>query len=169
MRPVNKENDETERTQYNWRRISDDFTDMSKYSMWGSTNVSFEDPAQGYLGDCWIIAASSSVAQDPERIKKIFLTEGLNTAGVYAVQLYVMGIPVTVTVDDHILNWNNWASPVYARPASDGAMWMPILEKAAAKLFGNFEMLSGGWMGPAIQTLTGAPFYEYRHISYNED
>ena len=62
-----------------------------------------------------------------------------------------MGIPVTVTVDDHILTFSeNWDNPVYARPASDGAMWMPILEKAAAKLYGNFEMISGGWMGPAI-------------------
>lgn len=169
MRPVDPDDDETERTSLYWTRISDYFN-TDKYSLWGDDNVNYEDPEQGYLGDCWIIAAASSVSQSPERIKKIFLTEGLNSAGVYAVQLFTMGIPVTVTVDDHILTWSqNSDDPVYAGAASDGAMWMPILEKAAAKLFGNFEMISGGWMGPAIQTLTGAPFYEYIHGNTSAD
>lgn len=46
---------------------------------------------------------------------------------------------------------------------------MPILEKAAAKLFGNYEMLSGGFMGPAIQSLTGAPYYDMMHDDYSVD
>ena len=87
----------------------------------------------------------------PERIKKIFLTQGLNTAGVYAVQLYVMGIPVTVTVDEFLPMWQpDKDYLIYSQDAVDGALWMPILEKAAAKLFGNYEMMIGGFMGPAI-------------------
>ena len=58
---------------------------------------------QGELGDCWLIAAASVVAQDPERIKEVFLTDELNSQGVYALKLYMMGIPVTVTVDDYLL------------------------------------------------------------------
>ncbi len=150
MRPNSSQDDESSKTNLHWLRISDYFNDPNEYSLWGRDNVSFEDPNQGNLGDCWIVAAASCVAKNPERIKKIFLTEGLNTAGVYALQLYVMGIPVTVTVDDHILNWSESANPTYASKAEDGAMWMPILEKAAAKLYGNYEMLSGGWMGPVI-------------------
>ena len=73
--------------------------------MWGSTEISLEDPTFGYLGDCWIIAPSSVVEQDPERIKKIFFIKGLNSAGVYAVQLHIMGIPVTVTIDDYLHFW----------------------------------------------------------------
>ena len=46
---------------------------------------------------------------------------------------------------------------------------MPILEKAAAKLFGNYEMLSGGWMGPAIQMMTGSPFYDTEHTDVAVD
>ena len=46
---------------------------------------------------------------------------------------------------------------------------MPILEKAAAKLFGNYEMMVGGWMGPAIQTLTGAPYFDIDHSDIGVD
>jgi len=70
--------------------------------MWGETDISFHDPMQGSLGDCWIIASSSVVAQDPVRIKKIFEVESLNYAGVYAVNLHLMGIPVTITIDDYL-------------------------------------------------------------------
>lgn len=73
-------------------RVSENYSD--DYSMWGSNGIDVADPVQGYIGDCWIIAAASCVAQTPHRIEKVFLTEDLNNAGVYSVQLYVMGIPV---------------------------------------------------------------------------
>ena len=84
--------------------------------------------------------------------------------------MYIMGIPVTVTVDEYLLMWSaDDDHLVYGQKGVDGALWLPILEKAAAKLFGNYEMLSGGWMGPAIQTLTGAPFYETYHQNTTAD
>ena len=173
MRPARAENDETARqSDSHWHRLKDVFKDSDDFSMWGKTGISFEDPTQGYLGDCWIIAAASVVGQDERRIKNIFEIEHLNSAGVYAVKLYIMGIPVTVTVDDYLLFWShapNTGGLVYAKPSPDGALWMPILEKAAAKMYGNFEMLSGGWMGPAIQTLTGAPYYETKHNQVSID
>ena len=149
MRPSNPQDDESGKDLY-WERISDIF-DSDQYSMWGSNGIEFTDPNQGAIGDCWIIAAASCVAQEPERIKKLFLIDHLNDAGVYAVQLYVMGIPVTVTVDEYLpFYYPDDDYMIYGRKSNDGALWMPILEKAAAKLFGNYEMLSGGWMGPAI-------------------
>jgi len=117
-----------------------------------------------------MIAASSVTALDPERIHEIFLIEHLNSAGVYAVKVYMMGIPVTVTVDDYLPFWQGTqASLVYASKSKDDGLWMPILEKAAAKLFGNYEVLVGGWMGPAIQMLTGAPYFNIDHSDKSAD
>lgn len=64
----------------------------------------------------------------------------------------MLGIPVTVTVDDYLpFREEPWYSTLlYARISSDNALWMPILEKAGAKLFGSYEILVGGNMGPAI-------------------
>ena len=55
-----------------------------------------------------------------------------------------MGIPVTVTVDDYILMKKGGSQPYYARVPEDGSLWSVILEKAVAKLYGNYEMIVGG-------------------------
>ena len=140
--------------------------DPDQYSMFGRDAISPKDAQQGGLGDCWMVAASSAVASDPERIKKIFLTQTLNSAGVYALQFYLLGVPVTVSVDEQLpfkTDWKGDYRTIYGAPGVDGSLWFPILEKAAAKMYGNYEMLSGGWMGPAVQMLTGAPYYETKH------
>ncbi len=73
-----------------WVRISDMYSNMDKFTLWGRENVSHHDVIQGAIGNCWYVANLAAVAHKPERIKRIFLTEGLNTAGVYAVQLYLL-------------------------------------------------------------------------------
>ena len=138
-----------------------------EYSMFGINSISPKDAIQGKLGDCWLVAAASAVATNPERIKKIFLTQNLNSAGVYAVRLYLLGVPVTVSVDEQLLFKDNRL--IYAEPGLDGSLWFPILEKAAAKMYGNYEMLSGGYMGPAVQMLTGAPYYGTQHSIVSVD
>ena len=52
---------------------------------------------------------------------------------------------------------------IYAKVAEDGALWGPILEKAYAKLIGNYEALNGGLVGPGIETITGAPYQDLQH------
>ena len=44
-------------------------------------------------------------------------------------------------------------------------MWGPILEKAIAKVYGNFEHTQGGAMGKAVRLMTGAPFERHWHDS----
>ena len=168
-RPRGIDVDETERKSDSvWKRIRDVYKD-GKHSMWGHNGIKFNDPNQGYLGDCWLIAAASIAAKDENRIRKIFHIEDLNSAGVYAVDLFIMGIPVTVTVDDYLPFWQGTDKLVYGAPGPDYSLWMPILEKAAAKLFGNYEILVGGYMGPAIQMLTGAPYFETRNADKSVD
>ena len=59
---------------------------------------------QGSVGNCWFIAAASSVAEVPARLEKVFLNTDtkLNEAGIYAVNLYTLGVPHTVIVDDYM-------------------------------------------------------------------
>ena len=40
-------------------------------------------------------------------------------------------------------------------------MWAPLLEKATAKYFGNYEALNGGTESSVHQTLAGTPYSYY--------
>ena len=68
-----------------WDRISTVYSDTSKYSLWGKNGIQVSDPTQGKLGNCWFVAAAAAIADvNPSLIEKMFLTEGLNTAGIYS-------------------------------------------------------------------------------------
>lgn len=45
-------------------------------------------------------------------------------------------------------------------PKNNG-LWAAYLEKAWAKLMGNFELIQGGWTEEVMQFLTGAPTISY--------
>ena len=49
------------------------------------------DIKQGKCGDCYFLSTLSSLAEYPERIKKIFLTDEVNAAGCYAATVYING------------------------------------------------------------------------------
>ena len=61
------------------------------------------------------MASLTALAEDPERIKKLFLNKEASSAGVYAVQFYALGVPITITVDDFLpVDKNNEKSTWFA-------------------------------------------------------
>lgn len=73
--------------------------------------------------------------------------------------LYVKGKPTTITVDDYIPMLN--ANPLSSKPPADNSVWAPILEKAYAKMVGNYEIIANGWQVESFKYLTGAPSMSY--------
>ena len=61
------------------------------------------DAIQGEGGTCYIMASLASLAEFPSKIKDLFLTQEVNTAGIYGVTFYIRGKPWVVDVDDHML------------------------------------------------------------------
>ena len=49
------------------------------------------DINQGQLGDCYFLAALSSLAEFPERVKAMFVTKEINKAGIYMVMFFLNG------------------------------------------------------------------------------
>ena len=63
----------------------------------------------------------------------------LNNVGVYVMQLYLLGTPVEVTVDDYLpFEVDHPFKLLYSLISFDKAVWFPLLEKATAKYFGNY-------------------------------
>jgi calpain-15 len=145
---------------YEWKRASEVWpqAQMCIYK-----EISPNDIKQGFCGDCYFLSSISSLAEFPERVKAIFITKEINDAGCYALQLYVNGEPVTVVVDDYF-PWHpfnkDWA---FSRSNGDHEIWVMLLEKAWAKVFGSYQRIEGGQAGEALPALTGAPVTVLNH------
>jgi hypothetical protein len=52
--------------------------------------------------------------------------------------------------------------PVYAAFSDDNtAVWSSVIEKAWAKVIGNYLKIDGGYLPAAIRALTGVPVFGY--------
>ena len=114
---------------------------------------------QGTLGDNYFLTVLAALAQRGQTIPNLFHTKKYTHEGIFALKVYVKGRPEDVTVDDLFPIYNN--QPAFAKPTPDGGWWMPLLEKAFAKVHVNYEMASGGSHAEAARFLTGAPAREF--------
>ena len=101
------------------------------------------DLRQGDVGDCWLLAAIQTLAEYPDSIKNVFKTQEHPADGKYVLCLYDIKEETwkDVEVDCRIPCLNG--KPVYVKPGRRG-VWLCLLEKACAKLFGSYLKLNGG-------------------------
>jgi hypothetical protein len=72
------------------------YSKRNGFSLWGHEGVDFNDMSQGYVGNCYMISGAATIAERPDRIKKVFSNDDLNDEGFYQVQLYKLGSPITI-------------------------------------------------------------------------
>ena len=101
------------------------------------------------------MCALASLAERPALVERLFVTREINPAGVYRVKLCKNGEWVTVTVDDYFPCYPE-GGPIFSR-AHGNELWVLILEKAYAKLHGNYFLLRGGYANEGMIDLTGCP------------
>ena len=97
-----------------WRRPKDVYQD-GEFSLFKEPGPN--DIRQGLAGDCYYLSCLSSLAENPQRIKDIFLFDQLNDAGCYACTFYVNGEKRTVVVDDYFPYNAEKESWAFARPS----------------------------------------------------
>eukprot|EP00747_Dinoflagellata_sp_TGD_P006889 gnl/TRDRNA2_/TRDRNA2_116515_c2_seq1.p1 gnl/TRDRNA2_/TRDRNA2_116515_c2~~gnl/TRDRNA2_/TRDRNA2_116515_c2_seq1.p1 ORF type:complete len:852 (-),score=157.45 gnl/TRDRNA2_/TRDRNA2_116515_c2_seq1:198-2564(-) len=130
-----------------------------------------EDVCQGALGNCWFAGALSVVARLPQLIEKLFLgSRDYNPQGAYQLRLFYAGewrrilvddlLPTSQifegTMDGQYVYYSRGGGPAYLHGARR-QLWVPLVEKAAAKLFGSYGAMKGGTFGEALSLFTGAP------------
>jgi len=106
----------------------------------------------------------ASIAEVPDRVRAIFYNEEVNAAGCYLLKLYIDGVPTGVMIDDSLLFNPKTNLPVLAKPNGGHALWVPLIEKALAKVFGSYARCDNytrnGWNCDSALTFnifTGAP------------
>lgn len=121
----------------------------------------FNDPQpadieQGLLGNCWFLSAMAVVSERPDILEQLFLTKQYNHSGVYEMRLCIDGLWTNVFVDDYFPCHKRSRTMVFA-VGRKNQLWVSLLEKALAKIYGNYAMLRAGRTVEGLSTLTGAP------------
>jgi hypothetical protein len=123
------------------------------------------DVDQGYLGDCWFMAAVAAVARaKPEALRKLIKA---NADGSYDVTIYVdkwfsvKGKPKVIKNVRPTFPTDENGKPAFAG-LGDKELWVMILEKAYAIHVGGYDDLDeGGDAGDAIAALSGVDAESY--------
>ena len=71
-------------------------------------------------------------------------TRGISPNGIYAVNLYALMMPVTMTIDDILPLRPDSDKTLYASVGRDHSVWGPLIEKAFSKFHGSYESIIGG-------------------------
>lgn len=117
--------------------------------------ASLTDVNQGYIGDCYLMAALASIAKDNPEFLDELITDNGN--GTYTV--HFKGSLGDVTIDDDFPVYDNGGTnTVYAETNTGGSspeLWVAIVEKAYAQGKGGYQNIVGGLTHNAITEITG--------------
>jgi len=141
---------------------------------------SSSDIKQGCAGNCWWLAAVASIAHRKDLMNKICVARN-EECGVYGFVFYRDGEWISTVVDDNLYlkskdfgadydvydpnlkkakDWRKanqtGSEALYFGQCSDpNETWLPLMEKAYAKVHGDYSAISGGFSGEGIEDMTG--------------
>ncbi|KAL2064124.1 hypothetical protein VTL71DRAFT_4618 [Oculimacula yallundae] len=147
--------------------------------------VSPADVKQGSLGDCWLMASLTTLANVDAGVRRICV-EYDTKIGIYGFVFHRDGEWIISIIDDKLyLRSPDWesvslqrhfleqidrednefeyrktyqtgsSSLFFAQCRDQNETWVPLLEKAYAKAHGDYAALQGGWIGEGLEDLTG--------------
>ena len=123
-----------------------------------------EDVCQGELGDCWFLCVVAVLAESqPSLISSLFLLKEINPEGVFALKLWKDGDWSAVVIDATFPTVFNGTMFKFAHCRKPTDLWVPLLEKAYAKICGGYQNIESGCPIDAFYDLTGMPCVEFRN------
>ena len=143
---------------YSWNKMSVVFPASSGYKLFQNdleASVNIDDTLQGMLGDCWVLSSIAACAENPARVWKMFDIKSYNTAGIYSLRMYDMGVPISIVIDDWLPTNTYKTQTTYTQVNSQKELWPVLVEKAFSKIHGNYYAIEGGWMIDAGNTFMG--------------
>ncbi|OAX81293.1 hypothetical protein ACJ72_04370 [Emergomyces africanus] len=140
------------------KRVTDIFEKPEFYV----NNATASDIRQGNDGDCWLMAALCTLGNMPDgEWRHTIIDDKLYLrAPDYEDAAWEREVWDDIGRPDTELNyrktWQTGSRALYfAQCSDDNETWLPLLEKAYAKTHGDYSSIEGGFVGEAIEDLTG--------------
>ncbi|CAL8074488.1 unnamed protein product [Calicophoron daubneyi] len=112
---------------------------------------------QGRLGNCWFVAACTCLTLHESVFRKVVccpnFEDWMDYCGLLEFRFWRFGEWLTVIVDDLLPTLDG--ELLYCHSYRTDEFWCALLEKAYAKLLGNYEALEGGELADALMDFTG--------------
>ncbi|KAG0050551.1 hypothetical protein BGZ83_004674 [Gryganskiella cystojenkinii] len=117
-----------------------------------------QDIEQGAIGDCWFLASLAVICNIPGLLEQLCVKRN-EQIGVYGFIFFKDGDWVSTVVDDQLFyrtDSRNYKKSLYFSSCSEEReTWLPLMEKAYAKIHGDYESLEGGFTAEGVEDLTG--------------
>jgi hypothetical protein len=122
----------------------------------------FKTYFEGGANHAYFKASIASLAEFPHMLRDAFEEDDLTDSGLYNVRFFIRGKPWTVTVDDFMAFYGVDGDSELMFGSTDGhSIWSALLEKAWAKVKGNYLNAQYDLTSNGIRALTGVPVFDY--------
>ncbi|XP_043926823.1 calpain-10 [Protopterus annectens] len=113
---------------------------------------------QGILGDCWFLCACAALQENQQLLTKVLPLDqpvwtSCSYTGQFICRFWQFGMWVEVIIDDRLPCVGG--KLCFSHCQSEEVFWLPLLEKAYAKLHGCYEDLWAGKVADALLDITG--------------
>ncbi|CUG89982.1 calpain-like cysteine peptidase, putative [Bodo saltans] len=124
------------------------------------------DIDQGQLGDCYLMCAMACASEYPALVKDLFSPQQVPQLGIYRVRLCKNGWWQVTTIDDLLPINPVTRLPAYAKNREEPhELWVSLIEKAYAKLYGSYAAIRAGDPAHALADLLGFPFERFSQLA----
>nr|XP_040036652.1 calpain-2 catalytic subunit-like [Gasterosteus aculeatus aculeatus] len=125
----------------------------------GASRFDFD---QGSVGNCWFLAAISSLTFHKGLLAQVVPMDQnfSDNAGIFHFRFWRFGVWVDVVIDDHLPTLNNGLMFVSSKDGTE--FWAPLLEKAYAKVCGSYADMSSGLPSEACKDFSGGLNMDYK-------
>jgi hypothetical protein len=119
-------------------------------------DTSSNDVVQGQLGDCWFLGALAVMGAHTDLLKQCFWkADSFKSYGLFVVRFFKGCEVIFVIIDDRIPVKKRDGKVIFAMCKDPNELWVPLIEKAYAKLHGCYKALIGGYSHNALSDMTG--------------
>jgi len=120
------------------------------------------DFAQGKVGNCWFLAAIASLTFQKDLMVQVvpIKQDFQDYAGIFHFRFWRFGKWVDVVIDDYLPTFQRELLSVSAKTRNE--FWVPLLEKAYAKVCGSYADMNAGLPSEAFKDFSGGVHMTYK-------